>query len=183
MVFSDPDLLQQALTHESYSHEHGLETSTSGGVSRRFGARPDHRPPPLRAVPAAAGRRSDPHEVAGREPQFLAWRRRSRPGRAFILGKGEEASGGRNRPSVLADALEAVIGAIYLNAGLGEARTFVLDLFAPSLGEVGQVGKDYKGELQERTQKHFRGCPTIMSSPKKARRSISTPAASATASC
>ncbi|MHB2018130.1 MAG: ribonuclease III [Candidatus Xenobia bacterium] len=161
VVFSDTDLLQQALTHESYSHEHGIDTSNErleflgdavlGLIVGHylFETFPDRQEGDLTRMKSQAV-----------SSDFLAQRARDLGlGDFLILGKGEEASGGRNRSSVLADALEALIGAIYLDGGLAAARDFVLDLFRPSLGEVGQVGKDYKGELQERTQKHFRGLP------------------------
>lgn len=70
------------------------------------------------------------------------------------LGKGEEGSGGRNRTSILADALEAVIGAAFLAGGLDAARKFVLDLFAKTIDETQWPGYgDYKTALQEWVQR------------------------------
>jgi len=75
-------------------------------------------------------------------------------GRELLLGRGEQLSGGRERPSILADAWEAVLGAIYLQYGLTEARRVVLELLKPEIEEVakGNYG-DYKTQLQERAQK------------------------------
>ncbi len=71
------------------------------------------------------------------------------------LGHGEETGGGRQRPSILADATEALLGAIYLDGGIEPARKFVLD-FVPRKAEEarhGGVFKDYKTMLQEIVQK------------------------------
>ncbi len=75
-------------------------------------------------------------------------------GQELLLGKGELVSGGRERPSILADAWEAVIGAIYLQYGFQEARRVILELLKPSIDEVakGNYG-DYKTVLQERAQR------------------------------
>lgn len=74
-------------------------------------------------------------------------------GKELLLGRGEQVSGGRERPSILADAWEAVIGAIYLQYGLQEARRVILEMLIPAIQEVakGNYG-DYKTVLQERAQ-------------------------------
>ncbi|HWJ02548.1 MAG TPA: ribonuclease III [Verrucomicrobiae bacterium] len=75
-------------------------------------------------------------------------------GNYLLLGKGEEQSGGRGRPSILADALEAVIGAVYLDRGLEETQEFVIGQLRAEIDEVahGNYG-DYKTALQEKVQK------------------------------
>jgi len=75
-------------------------------------------------------------------------------GQALFLGKGEQLSGGRTRPSIIADALEAVIGAIYLQYGFERVRNFVLDMLVPEIKELndGNYG-DFKTMLQEKAQK------------------------------
>lgn len=75
-------------------------------------------------------------------------------GQELLLGKGELVSGGRERPSILADAWEAVIGAIYLQYGFQEARRVILELLKPAIEEVakGNYG-DYKTVLQEKAQR------------------------------
>jgi len=77
-------------------------------------------------------------------------------GRHLLLGRGEEKTGGRSKPALLADAFEAVIGAIYLDAGLAPAREFVARaLLSAALDAEGdRLGRaDYKSELQELLQK------------------------------
>ena len=73
----------------------------------------------------------------------------------LMLGRGEEATGGRQRPSILADAFEAVIAAIYLDGGIEPAREFVLRYVVPTIGNHTKVAfKDYKTSLQEIIQKN-----------------------------
>lgn len=74
-------------------------------------------------------------------------------GKYLKLGKGEERTGGRQRPSINADAFEAVIAAIYLDGGIDEARKFVLR-FVERLSEKHGSFKDYKTTLQEIVQKN-----------------------------
>ncbi|MFZ5596195.1 MAG: ribonuclease III [Bacillota bacterium] len=76
-------------------------------------------------------------------------------GSLLKMGKGEERSGGRDRPSILADAFESLLGAIYLDAGLEAARDFALARMEAVISDVveGRVERDYKTELQEILQK------------------------------
>ncbi len=79
------------------------------------------------------------------------------------LSPSEEASGGRERPSILADAFEAVLGAIYLDSGYKAARDYALMYLKPELDalETGAMPvQDYKSQLQERTQAWWRITPT-----------------------
>ena len=84
----------------------------------------------------------------------------------ILMGRGEEASGGRNRPSVLADALEAVIGAILVEVGTEAARQFVLRQLADAIETQGNAAgrQDHKSRLQEITQGRSLGTPayTVM---------------------
>lgn len=75
-------------------------------------------------------------------------------GKYLRLGKGEESSGGRKRVSILADAMEAVIGAMYIDGGVDAARKFVLSIFVENveLAVKGELNKDYKTHLQELCQ-------------------------------
>lgn len=75
-------------------------------------------------------------------------------GQALFLGKGEQSSGGRERPSIIADALEAVIGAIYLQYGFEKVRKFILGMLVPKIEELDQGNYgDFKTMLQEKAQK------------------------------
>lgn len=75
-------------------------------------------------------------------------------GQVLFLGKGEQFSGGRDRPSILADALEALIGAVYLQYGFEEVRKFVLKMIIPEIIDLNEENYgDFKTMLQERAQK------------------------------
>jgi ribonuclease-3 len=82
-------------------------------------------------------------------------------GDAMLLGKGEDASGGREKPSILADALEAVIGAVYIDGGWEAAQTLVLALVGErvALASEGPGGQDYKTRLQEVAARQFTELP------------------------
>jgi ribonuclease III len=94
----------------------------------------------------------------------------------LLLGKGEEQSGGREKPSILADALEAVLGAVYVSAGTEEAHDLVLRLLGARVAEAhagGPGGQDYKSRLQELAARHFDEAPryeTLAEGPDHARR-------------
>jgi ribonuclease III len=82
-------------------------------------------------------------------------------GRLLRLGKGEERSGGREKVSILAAAYEAVLGAVYLDAGYEAARAVVERDFASDVAEHLRLGlRDYKTRLQEVTQRLFRETPS-----------------------
>lgn len=82
-------------------------------------------------------------------------------GSVVRLGKGEAASGGSAKPSILADALEAVLGAVFLDGGLDAVRPLVLDLLDDriSTGAEGPGGQDFKTRLQELAARHFEQLP------------------------
>jgi ribonuclease-3 len=89
------------------------------------------------------------------EPSLARVARELGLGSCLYMGKGEERSGGRDRPSILADAFEALLGAIYLDGGLEAARRFALGRLGDVVSDVleGRVERDYKTELQEILQK------------------------------
>ena len=82
-------------------------------------------------------------------------------GEAVLLGRGEDASGGREKPSILADAMEAVIGAVYLDGGWEAAAELVLGLLGDRIAEAaaGPGGQDYKTRLQELAARSFEALP------------------------
>jgi ribonuclease-3 len=81
-------------------------------------------------------------------------------GRFILLGKGEERTGGRGRPSILANALEALMGAIYIDAGFDAAAAVASRLFESRIEEVDQHARlDYKSRLQERAQALWQTAP------------------------
>ncbi len=79
----------------------------------------------------------------------------------ILIGKGEEYSGGRNKKAILADCLEAIIGAYYIDSGLKAVKTFILDSLIPEINKVlaDKHKKDYKTLLQEIVQKRFKSYP------------------------
>jgi len=82
-------------------------------------------------------------------------------GAALLLGKGEDASGGREKPSILADAMEAVFGAVYLDGGWPAAAALVMRLLGDRIEEAaaGPGGQDYKTRLQELAARRFEQLP------------------------
>ncbi len=78
----------------------------------------------------------------------------------LILGHGEEMSGGREKPAILADCMEAIIGAYYLDSGYKAAEEYVLSFIIDEIKKVYTSGlKDYKTLLQEKYQKIYKECP------------------------
>ena len=84
-----------------------------------------------------------------------------RLGEAMLLGKGEDGSGGREKPSILADALEAVIGLVFIEAGPAAAEILVMHLLRDRITEAasGPGGQDYKTRLQEIAAQRFESAP------------------------
>jgi ribonuclease-3 len=76
----------------------------------------------------------------------------------LLLGKGEELSGGREKPSILADAMEAIIGAVYLASGIDGATKLVMDVLGSRLATAQADGADHKSRLQELAAHRF-GAP------------------------
>jgi len=82
-------------------------------------------------------------------------------GEALLLGRGEDASGGREKPSILADAMEAIIGAVYLDGGRDAAEELVMGLLGDRITDAaaGPGGQDYKTRLQELAARTFEALP------------------------
>lgn len=156
--FAQPKLLERALTHRSYSADHYerleflgdsvLNLAVSGLLYEQLGQAPEGDLSRIRANLV----KQDTLVVLSGQLGLSALMR---------LGDGELKTGGRQRPSILADVLEAVIGAIYLDAGYDKAEQVVRQLFkdvkvTPSMSAV---GKDPKTELQEWLQGRKLGLP------------------------
>ncbi len=150
-AFADPGLLQTALTHRSHSTPHNerlefigdsvLNCAVALELYRRFPALSEGD---LSRLRANLVRQDTLHQIA--ESLTL--------GQYLRLGEGELKSGGHKRPSILADAVEAIIGAVHLDAGFDAAATLVGRLYASRLAEIvpGQQIKDPKTRLQEYLQ-------------------------------
>ena len=146
--FSNPKLLEQALTHRSFSSDHNerieflgdsvLNLAVAGLLYEQLSELPEGD---LSRVRANLVKQDTLHHLAVvlGLPDLLR------------LGEGEARSGGKNRPSMLADALEAVIGAVYLDAGYDKADRLVRRLFKDVQvnPQMKAIGKDPKTELQE----------------------------------
>jgi len=147
-VFSDPALLQRAVTHRSFSAEHNerleflgdsvLNLAVSTLLYRRLQAQNEGD---LSRVRANLVKEGTLHRLA----------KDLRLEQVLHLGEGEARSGGHQRPSILADALEAVIGAVYLDAGYAVAEALVLRLYeAVEINpQMQAAAKDAKTALQE----------------------------------
>lgn len=93
------------------------------------------------------------------EPSLAKVARELGLGPCLMMGRGEERSGGRERPSILADAFEALLGAVYLDQGLEKAAEFAVSVLSPVIEDVleGRTDRDYKTELQEAVQQNNDG--------------------------
>lgn len=137
----DPHQLRQ----RKQSPHHPQRTAGIPGRQRALGGGGGLSVPPVRP----AGGRTDPHaRQPGQRGSAVPVRREIRLGDYLRLGRGEELGGGRSRPSVVSDAFEAVIAALYLDGGLEAARNFIL----PFLSEGKTAEDDYKTRLQEVVQ-------------------------------
>jgi ribonuclease III len=161
--FSDPGLLHQALAHRSWCGEQDGEPSNERleflgdavlGVVvaehsyRRFPDFPEGKLAKLRAAVVNARVLAEVAEGLG-------------IGEVLLLGRGEESSGGRTKASILADALEAVIGAVYLDAGWDAARPLVVRLLGDRIERAAAEPDDFdhKSRLQELTVHRGEGTP------------------------
>lgn len=95
------------------------------------------------------------------EDSLAAISRNLRVDNFILIGKGEEFSGGRSKKAILADAMEAIIGAYFLDSGIGSAKKFILRYLVPEIDKVLQNKhkKDYKTLLQEFVQKKYKTYP------------------------
>lgn len=146
--FADPSLLRTALTHRSFGtpNNERLEFLGDGILDCVIAAALYHRFPSL-----PEGDLSRLRANLVRQESLHRLAQQLEIGKALRLGEGELKSGGATRPSILADALEAVFGAIYLDAGFDIASSVISGLYAPMLDELkpGQFQKDAKTRLQE----------------------------------
>jgi ribonuclease-3 len=161
--FRDPSLREMALTHRSFAFENGL-TSTNERLEFLGDS-------VLGVIVTDLAYRSYPELPEGSLAKLraaivnmiaLADVARSLDlGRLVFLGKGEEQSGGRDKSSILADALEAVFGAVYLDRGLKVATELVERLFRPRMEAYvrGEGELDYKTLLQELASQELRAMP------------------------
>lgn len=155
--FLDRELLARALTHRSYANE---SRNPSIGDNERLEFLGDavldlivgYRLYALHTE-AAEGELSRLRAELVSAPSLARLARELAVGDCLLLGRGEARSGGRDKESLQADSLEAIIGAVFLDAGYGAAEAVVCRMFEPFLQVAGApVGQDYKTRLQELLQ-------------------------------
>ena len=164
LSFQNKDILNQALTHSSYAYEEKLENADNErleflgdaviklAISQKlFGQFPDKSEGDLTKIRA----------TVVSDQTFASIAREIEIGNYLLLGANERKTGGRKRKSSTADAFEALIGAIYLDAGIEKASDFLNKMLDPQVLKVSQEGyvSDFKSSLQEIVQKNKWGLP------------------------
>lgn len=156
--FKNEALLQNALTHSSFAHERKqpescnerleflgdsvLSIAVSDYLYHHFPDLPEGELTRIRAASVC-------------EKALFGFAKAIGLGEHLLLSRGEQNTGGRNRPSILADAFEALIAAIYLDGGMEPARAFILSHVIPTLDNHRRAAfKDYKTMLQEVIQQN-----------------------------
>lgn len=156
--FRNPKLLRNALTHSSYANEvrNGISSNerleflgdsvlsviVSEYIYKNYRSLPEGELTKMRAALVC-------------EKSLCAFSRELEMGRFLLLGHGEEKNGGRERDSILADAFEAVLAAMYLDGGFEVARKHVMRFVSEELSQPDEDGfKDYKTVLQEIIQRN-----------------------------
>lgn len=164
-TFGNPAVALVALTHKSYCNEHKgelrednerLEFLGDAVVDLAIGQRLMERFPR-----ANEGELSKLRALIVNEEGLARVARVVGVGDLLLLGRGEALTGGREKNSVLADALEAVVGALYVGNGMEGVLTFIDAFFGEALDGVaeGRQGKDHKSLLQEATQQRLKASP------------------------
>ncbi|MBA4396380.1 MAG: ribonuclease III [Syntrophus sp. (in: bacteria)] len=161
--FRDISLLDTALTHRSYVNENPseaecdnerleflgdavLELCISDLLMKHFPAYQEGQLSQLRAA------------IVNEQP-LAVLAKSFHLGDYLLLGKGEEASGGRTKPSLLANAFEAVIAAIFLDGGFEKTAALIRRLFTPLIEEGYRTYRDYKTNVQQMSQQAFKETP------------------------
>jgi ribonuclease-3 len=159
--FKDKEFLKKALTHSSYGNEHNmgltennerleflgdaiLNLVVSQYLYKKYPNYPEGELTKIRAKVVC-------------ESSLAYAARKIQIGKYLLLGKGEEATGGRDRESILADAAEAIVGAIYMDSDFDTTNKLLLSNFEADIVYAvakGDLFIDYKTELQERLQKN-----------------------------
>ncbi len=158
-AFADPTLLAQALTHRSAGSPHNERLEFLGdALLGAIIAEELYRRWPR----ADEGALTRARALLVREESLAARARELAIGPRLVMGPGERKTGGHRRDSILADALEAIVAAIHLDAGFHACRATVLPWFSAALDALpppGKVGKDPKTRLQEWMQARQRPLP------------------------
>ena len=160
-TFKNPALLEEALTHSSYANEHKAEGSVCNErlefigdsvlgfvctelLFNKYPTRPEGELSKLRSALVC-------------ETALDKYAKSIELGKYLLLGHGEDLAGGRERPSILSDAFEALIAAIYLDGGMDNAKKFVLPFILDAIENdptTHVLKRDYKTSLQEIAQQN-----------------------------
>lgn len=155
--FQNPKLLDHALTHSSYANEHHLGSISSNERLEFLGDSvlgmivADHLYRTFPDLPEGDLTRIRANLVC--EGSLVLVAKEWDLGRYLKLGKGENACGGRSRPSILADAVEAVLAAVFLDGGLKHDRDIIQRFLLDRMEQVNRASRDHKTYLQELVQR------------------------------
>ena len=155
--FQNPKLLDHALTHSSYANEHHLGSISSNERLEFLGDSvlgmivADHLCRTFPVLPEGDLTRIRANLVC--EGSLVLVAKEWDLGRYLKLGKGENACGGRSRPSILADAVEAVLAAVFLDGGLAHDRDIIQRFLLDRMEQVNRASRDHKTYLQELVQR------------------------------
>jgi ribonuclease-3 len=162
-TFSDPELLERALTHKSYANENRVPSHNERmeflGDSVLNLIVSEHL---MKMCPdSTEGDLSRLRAAVVSEPALASIARTLGLGNYLLLGKGEEQTGGRDKDSLLADCIEALIAAIYLDTGMNAGEAFVVRFFNDSMRRAcaTRLTLDHKTELQELCQERLKQLP------------------------
>lgn len=162
----DAQLLELALTHRSFAYESGglptnerLEFLGDAVLGIVVTDAIYHRHPDL-----AEGQLAKLRSAVVNARALAGVARTLSLGRYIRLGKGEETTGGRDKSSILADTVEAILGAVYLDSGVDASRDLILRLFDELLSDAAKLGAglDWKTSLQELTAEIGAGVPSYV---------------------
>jgi ribonuclease III len=162
LTFRNSNLLKQAFTHSSYVNEHRMASFQDNERLEFLGDAV------LELTVSEFLYEIHPHRSEGEltklrasivcEPSLVQFAENLKFGEYVLLGKGEEMTGGRTRPSLLADVFESFIGALYLDQGLPAVQSFLRQHVFPSItASRSQLVVDFKTQLQEYTQQRNLG--------------------------
>jgi ribonuclease-3 len=162
-TFRNIGLLERALTHKSYAnenriHDHNERMEFLGDAVLSLVVS-EHL---MKSCPdSTEGDLSRLRAAIVSEAALAAVSREIGLGEYILLGKGEDQTGGRNKDSLLADCLEALIASVYLDAGLESAEAFITRVFDAAIRKTCTSGRplDYKTELQELCQERLKQLP------------------------
>jgi ribonuclease-3 len=155
--FQNPALLDNALTHSSYANEHHLGSINSNERLEFLGDSilgmvvADSLYHTVPNLPEGDLTRLRANLVCENSLAMVA--RKLELGGYLKLGKGESISGGSDRPSIIADAVEAVLAAVYLDGGVTQARRIIKRYILDNMAQVQEASRDHKTYLQELVQR------------------------------